>query len=105
LEILLDLASPLIQIMVSGYWSSLYGGMMEHWYIDSFKTMTRGGMAWEYVWMSYPPPTKLHDYRYLGDTFRDRERIQRKQKRWVSRLLKMPLLERNALLEKIQDVR
>lgn len=105
LEILLDLASPIIQVMISGYWSSLYGGMLRHWNVDSFQTMTRGGMATEYVWMSYPQPNKLHDYRYLGNTFRDRERITRKQRRWVNRLNKMPALERNALLDRIIDVR
>jgi hypothetical protein len=85
------------------YAYELYTNELNLWFIQSFQTMTRGGMATEHVWMSYPPPNKLHDYRYLGNTFRDRERIQRKQNRWVARLKRMPELERNALLDKVSD--
>jgi DNA adenine methylase len=95
--------SAICQVMISGYWSEMYAEMLKGWNTASFQTMTRGGMAMEYVWMNYEPPTKLHDYRYLGNTFRDRERITRKQKRWVARLLRIPALERNALLEKISN--
>ncbi len=38
----------------------------------------------------------LHDYRYLGEDFRERERIKRKKQRWVNRLQTMPVLERQA---------
>jgi len=65
--------------------------------------MTRGGLAEECLWANFPDPIALHDYRYLGDGFRERERIKRKKARWVSRLEKMPLLERRALLSAIAD--
>ena len=55
-------------------------------------------VATEYVWFNYPRPVELHDYRYLGKGFRERERIKRKMKRWKLRLEKMPELERQALL-------
>ena len=60
-------------------------------------------MATEWIWMNYPPPVELHDYRYLGDTFRDRERIKRKTKNLVSKLKRMPILERQALLAAISS--
>ena len=60
-------------------------------------------MATEYVWMNYPAPIALHDYTFLGDNFRERERIKRKKQRWVSRLSNMPRLERQALLSAIQE--
>jgi len=86
-------------VMISGYWSELYGQMLAGWPTESFQATTRGGaMATEYLWMNYPKPVRLHDYRYLGDTFRDRERIKRKKERWASRLLGMDILERQALL-------
>ena len=31
----------------------------------------------EYLWCNYPAPMALHDYRYLGKDFRERERIKR----------------------------
>ena len=43
--------------------------------------MTRGGrLATEWVWMNYPEPIALHDYRYLGEDFREREPIKRKKR-------------------------
>jgi DNA adenine methylase len=75
--------------------------MLEGWNVTTFKVMTRGGIATEYVWFNFPETTELHDYRFLGNTFRDRERIKRKQKRWLANLKRMPELERNALLNRI----
>ena len=103
LRCLKDLSSPVVKIMISGYWSELYERELKGWRVASFETMTRGGMATEYVWMNYPEPETLHDYRYLGDTFRDRERIKRKQNRWIAGLRRMPVLERNALIERIMN--
>lgn len=51
----------------------------------------------------FPPPVALHDYRYLGVTFRERERIKRKKQRWTDRLHRLPLLERQALLSAIEE--
>jgi hypothetical protein len=66
--------------------------------------MTRGGrLATEWVWMNYPHPLHLHDYRFLGEGFRERERIKRKKQRWVNRLHSMPILERRALLAAIEE--
>ena len=46
----------------------------------------------------------LHDDQYLGDNFREREVIKRMKKRWVKRLKKMPLLQRQALQAAIAQV-
>jgi hypothetical protein len=54
--------------------------------------------------MNYPPPVELHDYRYLGDNFRERERITKITKNWVARLKKKPVLERNALLSAMNSL-
>jgi DNA adenine methylase len=90
-------------VMVSGYWSSLYADMLGDWNHFQFQSTTRGGLATETVWYNYPAPVELHDYRYLGVGFRERERIKRKKQRWVSRLEKMPALERQALLAAIAE--
>jgi DNA adenine methylase len=57
----------------------------------------------EWLWMNYPPPIELHDYRYLGNNFRERERLKRIKSRWVSRLDRMGDLERYALLSSIAE--
>lgn len=61
-------------------------------------------MATEWLWMNYPRPVKLHDYRYLGDDFRERERIKRKKARWIDRLARMDILERQAMLAALDTV-
>jgi DNA adenine methylase len=61
--------------------------------------VTRSGrVATEHLWFNFPEPVALHDYRFLGQNFRERERIKRKKSRWVNRLKTMPTLERRALL-------
>ena len=89
--------------MVSGYWSELYGRELRGWNSAQFQTVTRGGTpATEWLWFNYPAPVELHDYRYLGENFRERERIKRKKRRWVARLERMPLLEKQALLSALE---
>jgi len=55
-------------------------------------------MADECLWCNFPEPTALHDYRYLGRGFRERERITRKRAGWLTRLSKLPVLERAGLV-------
>jgi DNA adenine methylase len=88
-------------VMISGYWSQLYAHELAGWRTIFFQAMTHAGPATEWLWMNYPEPFELHDYRYLGKNFRERERIKRKQLRWRARLARMPALERYALLEAI----
>lgn len=91
-------------VMISGYSSPLYTEALTQWQRISYQTMTRGGrLATEWLWFNYPKPHALHDYRYLGDDFRERERIKRKKQRWVKRLKTMPHLERYALLSAIRE--
>jgi DNA adenine methylase len=94
------------RVMISGYWSSLYGSTLRKWRCVSFAAITRGGsMKQECVWCNFPEPDELHDYSYLGSTWRERERIKRKKLRWTSRIRRMPLLERQALLSAIDELK
>lgn len=93
-------------VIISGYYSDLYSEQLQGWRTATFQAQTRGGRtATEWVWMNYPAPLELHDYRYLGQNFRERERIKRKQARWKNRLAIMPDLERHALLSAIEELR
>ena len=92
------------KVMLSGYDSLLYTDALKEWQRISYQTMTRGGrLATEWLWFNYPKPQALHDYRYLGEDFRERERIKRKKQRWVKRLKSMPTRERHALLSAIRE--
>lgn len=105
LELLKMIKSLPCLVMISGYESQLYAVSLKGWHTHSFQSATHNGMAEEWVWMNYSPPVELHDYRYLGATFRERERIKRKSKRWMARLKFMPVLERQALLFAIQSIK
>jgi 16S rRNA G966 N2-methylase RsmD len=91
-------------VQISSYWNSLYAEMLEGWRLIRFQSMTRRGPAEECLWMNYPEPNALHDYRYLGEGFRERERIGRKVSRWRSRLAKLPALEKLAVLSAMRDL-
>ena len=86
-------------VMVSGYESDLYCSRLSSWRVVRYRTMTRAGrMVEELLWCNFPEPEELHDYRYLGRDFRERERIRRKRARWVAMLSAMPVLERAAVV-------
>ena len=92
-------------VMLSGYWSQLYADLLPDWRTHTFQAQTRSGKpATEWVWMNYPQPFALHDYRFLGNNFRQREQIRRQKFRWLARLKAMPPLKRMALLDAIQSL-
>ena len=91
-------------VALSGYDNLIYRAALPHWRCIRFPAMTRGGPAEECLWMNYPAPVALHDYRYLGKDFRERERIKRKVGRWRDRLHRLPELERAAILSALLEL-
>jgi site-specific DNA-adenine methylase len=92
-------------VMISGYPSGFYDIRLPGWRSMHYQAQTHGGIRTECLWMNYPEPSELHDYRYLGTNFRERERIKRKQLRWKNRLEKMDRFERAALMLAISETR
>ena len=90
-------------VAISGYWSELYADMLRDWRAATWSARTRQGVAEEWLWMNYPEPARLHDYRYLGADYRDRDRIKRKKARWVAKLRRMKPQERYALLAALEE--
>lgn len=86
-----------VPVAVSGYWSELYAVELRDWRAVSWPARTRGGSAVEWLWMNYPEPVELHDYRYLGDDRRRRQDFRRQVCRWRRRLEEMAPLKRQAL--------
>lgn len=103
LEILLTLPC---NVMISGYDSDLYNKMLSTWRKESFETTDRrNNVRTECVWLNFPEPLELHDYQFLGNNFRDRERIKKKRLRWRRRLEQMPSQEKFALMAEIENLR
>lgn len=91
-------------IAISCYDNDLYAQMLKNWRKIYFKAQTRRYTATETIYMNYAPPTELHDYTYLGKTFRERERIRKKLNRHVEGLKRLPIFERNAIIEAINNI-
>jgi DNA adenine methylase len=103
LRLLRCLRSLSCRVMISGYSSPLYAKELRGWNATAFQAATRGAPAAEWVWYNFDRPAELHDYRFLGETFRDRERIRRRQRGWAAKFRALPLLERRALLAALAD--
>lgn len=102
---LLDVITSLdCMVMITGYWSELYAERLSTWNCASHvSTVRSGAQAVEYCWFNYPVPNVLHDFRYLGANYRERERIKRRVNRWKGRLARMDELERRCLVQAIAD--
>jgi DNA adenine methylase len=91
-------------VMLSGYSNWLYSARLASWRTIQFNSMTRAGRpALETVWLNFPQPAALHDYRFLGDNYRERENFKKQQKRWRAALVKMPAARRYALLSVLEE--
>lgn len=97
---LLDIARRIpAMVIVSHYDAPLYREALADWSHHTVASQTRRGPAVEHIWANYPtPPAALHDSRFIGTDFRDRQRIKRKAARWRKNFAGMDPLERIAVL-------
>lgn len=105
-ELLIVLKAIPVPVMLSGYHSALYAQMLPDWRTIEIPTVDRGGnRRIEVVWMNFPEPFELHDYRFIGANFSQRRDIKRKKERWKRKLQKMPALHRAAILQAVAECR
>jgi hypothetical protein len=101
---LLDLLKSLpCRVILSGYPSALYDGMLEDWNCVELQAMTWGGPRTEKLWYNYDID-RAHWATYAGKDFTDRQRIKRKAERWARNYQVLPPAERLALLAAIMTV-
>lgn len=101
LDILTRLPCP---VMISGYPGAIYDDLLPGWRTLDYQSITRGGtMAAERLWMNYPEPAALHDYSFVGDDYRERERIKKRVRRWRSNFEAMQQHERQAVLSALVE--
>jgi hypothetical protein len=97
LQVVTAINASRYHLMVCGYSCQLYASL-QTWSSIDHRVPTRGGLQDERIWMNYQKPVLLHDYQYIGDGRRSRERIRRRQKNWQEQLRQMSEQERLAML-------
>ncbi|MCW9083076.1 MAG: DNA adenine methylase [Colwellia sp.] len=98
-KLLKFLVNQKCMVMISGYESDLYKHYLNNWNFYSFSSQTQNGKANECVWFNFERPTKLHDSRYLGNCFRERQTIKRRIDRLKQKFTNMDTQERSAFME------
>lgn len=81
-------------VIISGYQSELYRDALSDWNWHRFPSKAHDGVREEWLWFNYDPPSELHDYRYLGSTFRQRQSIKRRIERLKDRIDRLSPQER-----------
>lgn len=97
-QLLSTLCNVPCKVMISGYDNALYNEALQGWRKVTFMAKTHTGVREECVWMNYAAPQELYDSRYLGDTFRERQTIARRQSRLRDRVTAMDPVERSDFL-------
>jgi len=98
------------KVAISTYPNELYDDMIwgkgwaDSWRRIEFESQTRNGRAIEQLWMNYPETDQLHDFQYIGEDYRERERITRMQRRWRRKFKDLPVIEQRAMLQNLKTM-
>lgn len=87
-----------VKIMFTHYPCELYDRILKNWRIKDIKAMSHIGLRTERLYMNYSEPDQLHDYRYLGEDFRERELYKKMRSNIVNKFKRMNSLERNMII-------
>lgn len=100
IALLRGLVPATFPIAISTYPNSIYSSFLSKWHVHSYVAATRKGPKKELLYMNYAMPAALHDYRYLGKNFRERESFSRIRKNLLKKLDNIPPL----LLASIESI-
>jgi len=103
-ELLYVARSAKVPVMISSYKNKMYDHYLHDWNRVDYPAVTRKGAVVESVYMNYDQPKILHDDRYLGKNFREREKLRGVIFRNVSKFRKMPAVLRNAITERLKEM-
>lgn len=91
------------RIMVSGYPSALYDGLLVGWRTVELQVMNQGGVRTEKLWFNFTVD-RVYWASYAGKNFTDRQRVKRKAANWGKRYQALPRAERLAVLAAMMAV-
>ena len=87
------------RVLISGYDNDLYQEKLSAWSRYEFFAKTHKDRRKEIVWFNYPKPNALHDNRYLGSNFRDRQNFKRRKERLKKRISRLSPPEIDEILK------
>jgi DNA adenine methylase len=88
-RLLTTLRSLPCRVILSGYPSNLYDDLLQGWTTDTFVAKAHDGLRKEKLWFNYAVPTELHDARFLGRSFRERQTVKRRLDRVRTRISRL----------------
>lgn len=91
-------------VAVSCYDSDLYRAALDGWRKIQFQAQSRGGLRTETLYMNYPAPDQLHDPRFVGDNFRQREKSKRRIETIFRKIKNLTPDENAALLDRLSGL-
>ena len=74
------------KVIISGYDNEIYRQYLNDWHVRTYSCCAHDGIRKEFLWHNFSAPSQLHDYRYLGSNFRERQNIRRRIERIQRRL-------------------
>ncbi len=98
-ELLRVLKSIRARVIISGYPSDLYDSELRGWNRVQFTAKAHDGIRVESLWANYPLPQRLHDARYMGRIFRERQNIKRRLERLRRRISRLSTQEQHEVAD------
>ena len=86
-------------VILSGYANPVYERLLSDWRTKTFEAKTHVNVRTETLWFNFEPPKQLHDSRYVGTDFRERQTIRRRIGRLQDRIARMDAVERAAFMQ------
>lgn len=85
--------------ILSGYPSELYDDWLSDWKTCVFPAKANDGLRCEKLWFNFNPPACLHDTRYIGANFRERQTVKRRLERLKRRISSLSPQEQHCMSE------
>jgi DNA adenine methylase len=90
-------------VVVSGYASAVYRSKLKSWISKTFQAKAHDGIREECLWANYEIPEQLHDIRYYGANYRERQDFKRRMQRLRRKISQLSRPEQHYLAQWMSD--
>lgn len=105
LQLLITAQEMKCNLMITHPKCDLYDTFLHDWRKVEVKVRYHKKTSIECLYMNYPDPIELQDYSYLGNDCWERQRISRKKEAYKKKFEKMPVLERNCIIDILNELK